>query len=103
MPIELELPDEVHRVAEQIERGWRMLASAEATAAYICSTGEVGRGLAALPVVAALKARHVPREWVERIGRFSEDAAVRDVRIVVCDVCNVAWPCADAEILAAAA
>lgn len=99
---EIELPPAVHRVANQISRGFRMLASPEATAAYICGSGEVAEGLAALPelklqraVLEQLRARHVvttiPDRW---------HSGITDVE--VCNSCRTAWPCGDAEILGVA-
>lgn len=97
--VDIELPPQVQRVAEQIERGFRRLASSESIAAYICSTGEVSTALAALgelelqrAVLAQLTARHfavtIPDRW---------NSGVVDIK--VCNACRSAWPCEDAVIL----
>lgn len=49
---------------------------------------DVREALAAVPVLAAISARHTPRRW--------NDAS----EVVVCDSCSAAWPCETAEILA---
>lgn len=90
----LELPPAVQRVADQIERGFRLLSPADAIAGYICTTGEVAEGLAALPLVEKLRARHF---WVTIPDRWN--SGITDVK--VCNACRSAWPCADAEILGA--
>lgn len=99
---DVELPAVVHRVAEQIERGFRGLAPAESVAGVIVSSGEIAAGLAALPVLEQLKARHFSRTWGGIVTVEGETRPVRDDRVTVCSSCNVAWPCDDAKILGVA-
>lgn len=63
-----------------------MADAAEGAAVRVLADDEIAAGLRALPVLAALDARHQPRTWV---GGHT----------VVCAACETAWPCRDRELL----